>query len=69
MKDKIKIVGVIFEHGDPKDKDWSLWFPDDLSDEDSKKVTEILDVYRHDGCSVRDDNVYNYIHVLDWWGD
>jgi len=66
MKDKIRIAGIIFEHGDPKDEDWSMWFPSDLSDEDNEKIMKILDMFKHDCCSVRSDNVYKYIHLLDW---
>ena len=41
-----KIVGFVFDHGG---KDYSLWQTDEISDEDSKKILEILGKYRNDG--------------------
>ena len=54
MKDRINLVGFVYEHDD---EDWSLWLTDSISEEDQNAIMKILDKYYGEGSSVR--NVYD----------
>ena len=50
MEDKIRISGIIFEHG--KD-DFGLWEGFLLTEEEENQIMEILMRHDTEGCSVR----------------
>lgn len=53
---KIKITGILFEHGDD---DYSLWEGFTLTKEDEDAIAKIISKYDTQGCSVR--GTYNQI--------
>ena len=54
MKDRISLIGFVYEHDD---EDWSLWLTDSISEEDQNAIMAILDKYYGEGSSIR--NVYD----------
>lgn len=50
MEDKIKISGIIFEHG--KD-DYGLWEGFYLTEDEKNQIMEILMKHDTEGCSIR----------------
>lgn len=50
MEDKIKINGIIFEHG--KD-DYGLWEGFNLTEDEENQIMEILMNHDTEGCSIR----------------
>lgn len=51
-----QIVGVVHSYGD---EDMSLWITDHISQSDQDAISEILEKYNSDGCSIR--NCYEQI--------
>lgn len=50
MEDKIRISGIIFEHGK---NDYGLWEDFYLTEEEENQIMEILMKHDTEGCSVR----------------
>ena len=50
MEDKIRISGIIFEHG--KD-DYGLWEGFNLTEDEENQIMEILMNHDTEGCSIR----------------
>lgn len=50
MEDKIKISGIIFEHGK---NDYGLWEGFYLTEDEENQIMEILIKHNTEGCSVR----------------
>ena len=50
MEDKIRISGIIFEHGND---DYGLWEGFYLTEEEEDQIIEILMKHNTEGCSVR----------------
>ena len=64
--EKIRISGIIFEHGK---NDCELWNNFVLSDEDENTIQNILSKYSTEGCSVRGtmEEIYEEDHAA--WED
>ena len=50
MEDKIKITGIIFEHGK---NDYGLWEGFYLTEDEENQIMEILMSHDTEGCSIR----------------
>jgi len=46
---KNTISSIIYKHGDD---DYSIWIPD-FSSEEMERITDLLEEYTNEGCSVR----------------
>lgn len=56
-----KVIGIVLDHGNDE---WSVWITDFMSARDQATIREILEKYRHDGCSVKGQDVRKDIEKM-----